>query len=236
LKRNCLIAGLVSLIICLAMLVGCSANTPPPTVPNPTPNPNQQQGSTTEGQPASPTQQEQPSNNLSAYFPLAQGNTWQYLGEGNEYAGFKRTVLYTKENLAQVQENNGGTIIMSVFQTTDESITRIYFQGEVYDNTNFLDQQPNDNTIILKAPLQVGTTWKNKNETREIVDTNATVNTPAGEFKNCLKVKLTYPESTIYEYYQAGVGLVKREFLSEGFEVTSTLESWQPGDDSSASA
>jgi superfamily II DNA/RNA helicase len=69
-----------------------------------------------------------------------------------------------------------------------------------------------------------------------IVDTNATVNTPAGEFKNCLKVKLTYPESTIYEYYQAGVGLVKREFLSEGFEVTSTLESWQPGDDSSASA
>jgi hypothetical protein len=46
----------------------------------------------------------------------------------------------------------------------------------------------------------------------EIVSLSATVNTPAGEFKNCLKVEETTPlEPGIkeYKYYAAGVGLVQ---------------------------
>jgi len=46
----------------------------------------------------------------------------------------------------------------------------------------------------------------------EIVSLSETVNTPAGEFKNCLKVEETTPlEPGIkeYKYYAAGVGLVQ---------------------------
>ena len=67
---------------------------------------------------------------MREYFPLTEGSTWQYLGEGNEFASFTREVLFAREDQAQIIENNGGTISASVFKTTDEEITRVFFQGE----------------------------------------------------------------------------------------------------------
>ena len=46
----------------------------------------------------------------------------------------------------------------------------------------------------------------------EIVSTSATVKTPAGEFKNCVKVKETSPLApfiTDYKYYAPGIGMVQ---------------------------
>jgi len=46
----------------------------------------------------------------------------------------------------------------------------------------------------------------------EIVSLSETVKTPAGEFKNCLKVEETTPlepATKEYKYYAAGVGLVQ---------------------------
>jgi hypothetical protein len=160
------------------------------------------------------------------YFPLTKGSTWKYQGEGNEYAAFNREVLFIKENLAQLKEDNGGTVSASIFKVTDNEIIRIYFQGEVYEAINLLDRQSNDDTIILKAPLETGTKWNNRDHGREIVDINATITTPAGKFENCIKVKITNPYSTLYEYYKEEVGLVKREFHSEQTLVTSSLEQY----------
>jgi hypothetical protein len=162
------------------------------------------------------------------YFPLTQGSTWEYLGEGNEYASFNREVIFVEGNRAQVKEDNGGTVSASVFETTDEAVTRIFFQGESYENENYLNAESNENLVILKAPLQVGTKWDTDDSTREILDLNASLNTPAGEFEKVLKIKITYPDSTIYEYYKDGVGMVKREYISnEDYEVTSTLEKYE---------
>jgi phosphoenolpyruvate-protein kinase (PTS system EI component) len=58
------------------------------------------------------------------------------------------------------------------------------------------------------------------------VDINAALDTPAGRFENCVKVKITGQNSTIYEYYKEGVGLVRSEFLSGDTSVTSTLEKY----------
>lgn len=85
--------------------------------------------------------------------------------------------------------------------------------------------------MILKTPLQVGTKWESTDGTREIVDLNATVDTPVGKFEKVLKIKITFPDSITYEYFKDGVGLVKRDFRSkdedEASKVTSTLEKYE---------
>ncbi|PKM89813.1 MAG: hypothetical protein CVU87_04165 [Firmicutes bacterium HGW-Firmicutes-12] len=116
----------------------------------------------------------------SDFFPFTKGSTWQYKGEGNEYASFSREVVFTLES--------------------------------------------NENLIVLKAPLEVGTKWEHSTETREIVDVNTTVDTPAGKFENCVVVKIIFPNSTLFEYFKDGVGMVKREFRSGDSQVTSILE------------
>ncbi|MEG6520438.1 TapB family protein [Desulfotomaculum sp. 1211_IL3151] len=166
------------------------------------------------------------SKNLRDFFPMTKGSTWEYQGEGNEYASFSREVLFLQDNKAQLREDNGGTVSISVLQVTDQEISRIYFQGEAYEDTNVINQEPNDHTIILKLPLSVGTKWDVPHGNREIVSINATVETPAGSFTNCIKVKVTQENSTIFEYFKQDVGLVKREFFSEGTQVTSSLETY----------
>ena len=163
---------------------------------------------------------------LKDYFPLAEGSTWKYLGEGMEYASFVREVLYVDGNRAQVSENNGGTVSASVFEFREEEIVRTFFRGEEYDGNNLLDEEANDDLVLIKAPLETGTKWETSSGTREIVETDAVVETPAGKFEGCIKIEITTEHSVMYEYYKEGVGLVKREFLSEGATVTSTLEEY----------
>lgn len=157
------------------------------------------------------------------YFPLVQGSNWSYQGYGNEYASFNREVLFTKGNRAQVREDNGGTSMAIVFEVTDDAVTRIFNQGEVYNPENLLDMQPSENVIILKAPIEVGTKWKEANFEKEIIDINAAVDTPLGVYQNCVQIKISGEHSTIYEYYKSGVGLVKREFISGDTRVNSII-------------
>lgn len=160
------------------------------------------------------------------FFPLTLGSTWQYRGEGNEFASFNREVLFAKDDRAQIREDNGGTVSAAVFEVKDDAVVRIFFQGEAYGETRFIDREPAENIVILKAPIEVGTKWEEPNGTREIVDVNAAVDTPAGKFENCIKVKISAPNSTLYEYYKEGVGMVKREFISGENRVTSALEKY----------
>lgn len=169
------------------------------------------------------------------YFPLVLGNRWEYAGKGNEYASFTREVIFTEGNRAQVQENNGGTVMAFVFETTDNAVTRVFSREEVYDRINLLNSQPNENIAILKSPLAVGSRWAVPTTEREIVDVSATVDTPAGKFEGCIKIKAAGPDSTVYEYYKDGVGLVKREFVAGDTRVTSSLKKFIPGKDSKIS-
>lgn len=158
------------------------------------------------------------------YFPLMKGASWEYQGEGNEYASFSRKVLFTKENLAQISEDNGGTVSTSIFQTTPQSVTRVFFAGETYSVQNYLDSPPNEANVLLQAPIKVGTKWQTSLGTREIVDLHARVDTPSGTFSDCLKIKIPAADSTTFEYYKRAVGLVKREFISGEAKVTSALK------------
>ncbi|NLW91838.1 MAG: hypothetical protein GXY34_09590 [Syntrophomonadaceae bacterium] len=165
------------------------------------------------------------------YFPLKAGSTWTYQGAGNEYASFERQVEYVKNDFAQVREANGGTVSASVYQVTDRAVTRVYTRGESYDSKNILDGgfTSNDNTVIIQGPVKKGSSWQNEdNIKRSIISLQAKMDTPAGSF-SCLHIRMDGPDYVIHEYYGKGVGLVRREFVSNGETVSSTLESYRIG-------
>lgn len=166
---------------------------------------------------------------VSDYFPITPGSRWVYRGEGNEYASYTQEAIYTRDNMAQFGSNNGGTAMTSIFETDDDYVKRVYREGESYNPDNYLETgfTPNDDTILLKAPIKIGTSWTNSGIGREIVSVNSNVDTPAGSFDNCVKVKISFEDSTIYEYYHKNTGLIKSEFLAEDAAVTSVLEEFE---------
>lgn len=166
------------------------------------------------------------SKNVKEFFPLTLGSQWAYLGEGNEYASFTREVVFVEGDKAQVKENTGGTISTSIYKSSDSEIVRTFFKGETYEDENLLKEESNENLVILKEPLKEGTQWETPHGTRQIEGLDVKVETPAGVFENCIKIKVEYQHSTLYEYFAEGVGLVKREFTSEGVEVSSRLKEY----------
>lgn len=161
------------------------------------------------------------------FFPMTKGSFWEYEGEGNEFASFTREVLFTDSGRAQLRENNGGTVTASVIEATETAVIRVFSRAEAYGEENYMEKQATENTILLKAPVEVGTEWEVQDGIKEITDVNATVTTPAGKFEKCVAVTANYGESTIVEYYKAGIGLVKREFTSGDIKVTSSLKRYE---------
>jgi len=165
------------------------------------------------------------------YLPLTKGSTWEYEGEGNEYASFKRKVLFTKDNLAQTSDDNGGTVMTRVIETSDNGLKILYFQPEDYQPSNLLETNftANSQNLIIKNPIQVGTNWNDPDGKKEIVSLNAVVDSPLGKFDNCLKIKITTEKDTsiVYQYFQKGVGMVKQEFVSGDTIITSTLKNFK---------
>jgi hypothetical protein len=200
-------------------LVGCTKSSQPQL-----PGVKQSEKTAEKTSEQAPVEELVPSLTPGDFFPTGTGSSWEYQGEGHEFASFSRRILFTRENLAQMREDNGGTVSASVYKITPESVTRIFFLPEAYDQTNYLNNKSTENIVLLKTPLQIGTKWSNSNETREIVDLHATVYTPAGYFTQCLKIKISDANSTVYEYFHNGVGLVKREFISGDTKVTSSLK------------
>lgn len=162
------------------------------------------------------------------YFPLTRGSVWEYEGSGNEYASFTREVLFTAGNRSQVREDNGGTVSAAVFETTEDAVVRVINRAESYEQVNMLNSEDEERTIILKAPLKIGTRWHQGDLLCEIVATDSAVETPAGVFTDCLKIKKKgSSDDVIYEYYKKGVGMVKREFISGDLRVTSSLKEYR---------
>jgi len=161
------------------------------------------------------------------YFPLTKGSYWVYEGIGNEFASFKRTVVYASGNRGQIEEA-GGDLSGSVYMANACTVTRIYFSPEQYQRKNLLSETPNDNTDIIYAPLSKGTIWYTNEGTRSITSTTTTVTTPAGRFKNCLVVKLTGDGYTITEFFAPRVGMVKRVYRSNTDDtvISSTLKKY----------
>ncbi|HZK44469.1 MAG TPA: hypothetical protein VFC73_09350 [Syntrophomonadaceae bacterium] len=167
---------------------------------------------------------------VANYFPSTVESSWEFKGTGNEFAEYKQTVTYQKDDKVQFAINNSGTSSKAIYTISDNAITRVLLIHESYDDENLLetDYEPNDDTIMIKLPFQVGNKWDVPNGSREIVDTESNIITPAEYFTDCIKIKCEFNESEgySYEYYQKDVGLVKTEYIHDDYKINSTLKKY----------
>ncbi len=194
---------------------------------------NQVQGEETRDQVQKEESREDIADSLSilAYFPLHLGMEYQFAGEGNEYASFVRKIIHVEDNYLQLTDNNGGTIVTSIYELTETELKKIYSQGEFYSEENLIPEAKSSKDsaeVIIRTPLTEGNNWDNNGEKREIVAVNQTLDLPAGTFYGVLQLKIHYKESgaLAYEYYAPNLGLIKREYESDGFKVSSDLLSF----------
>ena len=170
---------------------------------------------------------------LSAYFPVGENFTWEFAGEGIEFAAFTRRVEYLRGDRSQLSQSNGGTRSMMIFQVSASAVTQTFSQEEVYDNPQFFNKPANKSTIILKTPLVVGAVWQNALDRREILSVTRKLKLPAGIFDNVLVVKIVSTandnrdDGYTLEYYSPDAGLVMQEYYgADNFKVVSKLKSF----------
>jgi hypothetical protein len=220
----------ITLIASMLFLFGCAAN--PVTTPAPTPAP-QAPGAEAPAQPGTPAQPETPAqppvqqpvkSDIRDYYPLKANTLYLYEGMGNEYATFDVVVDYLEGNKIQVRENNGGTEIVKVIQVTADAVKVVFSRGETYFRESFLNRTSDKEDIILKAPLTVGTSWKQSDgNTSTITGVDVDVTVPLGTYK-AIEVTTKTKGGDNISYYAAGVGLVKRAFKTSTDEITSSLK------------
>lgn len=144
------------------------------------------------------------------------------LADTREIAGVRTRVLEERETVAgklvEVSRN---------FLAFGTRTGHIYYFGEdvdVYKNGQVshegawrAGQKEAKHGILLPGTIRIGDRYYQERapgvamDRAENVSTNATVKTPAGTFKNCLRVRETTPlePGTEYKYYAPGVGLVQ---------------------------
>lgn len=174
-----------------------------------------------------PTPEQKQEESLIGFYPLKEGNMWEYEGEGMEYASFIQKVAFSSKDRYQVTVDNGGTVMANVLEERKDSIVNIYKSGEAHNNENVLNKESNVNIILLQTPLEKGNFWISEENHYEIIDTDVDITVPAGTFEDCIAVRTTFKDQTsnmIY-YYKEGIGMVQSEFrTAAGDLITSKLK------------
>lgn len=200
-------------------------NRAPSPTPNPTPNPAPNPAPT----PAPVNSNSCQVGNAAAYFPYHQGTKATYTGVGNEYAAYKLDVIHESGNKVEWRKDNGGTVVAEVFQVAPQQVTRIYREGEAYDQSPRLSNPPNASDVILQGPIQVGAQWTAGSTTYTIQSVNATVQALNNQALTCVvKVKVQDPNSITEAYYHQQYGLVLSIFNPGPNQVESRLATFQP--------
>lgn len=97
------------------------------------------------------------------------------------------------------------------------------FRTESYYRENLTSKANEKEEILLVDPVQKGTSWQvSGNSRRTITDVEVVITTPIRDFTTIEVTKEENGEKTL-DYYAKGTGLVKRVFISDGEEVSSTL-------------
>ncbi|WP_018704138.1 hypothetical protein [Anaeromusa acidaminophila] len=163
------------------------------------------------------------------FFPSALGQSWNYVGYGQEFAGFKRTVTQSKDGRVQVEDVNGGAHTARVFSMAEDMIAQQVVLSESEAKGDLLAAKPNQETLLLKGPLQQGATWEDGMWRYRLLSVTKTVWVPAGLFAGVVEVQarsLARPNEVVVACYAPEVGLVRRDYYSgDGAQISAQLQS-----------
>lgn len=168
---------------------------------------------------------ETPPLKIEDYYPFTENTKYIYEGEGNEFAYMTTYIDYIKDNRIQTRTDNGGTEMVKVIEMGDGQLVQLLNRGETYFRENFTDDEYAEGEVLLKEPLEEGSSWKNgDNSTSTITNTAKEVVTLMGNYE-AIEVTTENPQGKRVDYYAKDMGLIKTVNTGEGYEVSSTLSS-----------
>jgi hypothetical protein len=147
---------------------------------------------------------------VGAYYPLAIGNQWDW-----------------EDQSPQLPAGRPATRTVRIVERTADGFWRDTGRGELKVGTCLQDRQRS----LLCGPIAVGTSWTsilsiNSSERYEIVAVSETVETPAGRFSGCVRVRSNTRAAAGTELineitYAPGVGPVRIEVMTVAKGVAS---------------
>ena len=171
---------------------------------------------------------------LSLYFPIKENTRYIYEGFGNEYADYEVNVPYIEDNKFQRMVDNGGTVVSEIIEVSEKEIARLYSRPEAYYRENLIRkeildyQKKEDRDVLLKAPLEVGNSWKtNDDRKRTITDLAAEISVLDNTYEAIEVTTESDDNGKFKEYYVKDIGLVKSVFTMDDMIVSSTLNKIQ---------
>lgn len=163
---------------------------------------------------------------VTTWIPRLNNVVYHYEGSGNEYASFTWNPQFNEENYYQIAKDNGGTVMLEVYEYTDDEIIRVHSQGEGYYRDNLTSiwglDSFEESEVILKAPIAVGTTWTNGDTTYEITALDKEIEVPAGSYQT-IEVTMETEQTVTKRYYAEEIGLVYEQTEIEGSLIESKL-------------
>lgn len=171
---------------------------------------------------------------VTDYFPFLEDTRLSYEGIGNEYAEKEVYFDFIEGNRAQLRVSNPGTTVAQIYEVNDGEVRLLSSMEEMYAFYNSMErltggpqkvEETENIEVLLKEPLVEGTEWSlSEGRTREITGVDIDVDTPHKDYKAIEVTTVKDGEAVSKNYYAEGVGLVKSIFISEAFEITTTLE------------
>ena len=160
------------------------------------------------------------------YYPYLENTLLEYKGEGNEYAEQSVFFEFIDGKRAQMKIMNAGTNIIKILEYKDGILSEIYLEGEFYHIENMINVKPENESIILKEPLELGNLWLTKDGfEREITSLNANIETPYKAME-ALEVTTTFEEGRFQkDYFTKGIGLVASIYTDGNSNVKTVLSS-----------
>lgn len=164
---------------------------------------------------------------LATWLPRPDNVVYSFEGIGNEYARYTWNPQFNEADYYQIVKDNGGTVVAEIYEYDADTVTRTFSRPETYFRDNFTEigsfWENQEEEVILKAPIEVGTTWSNGESDYEITALDHELSVPAGEYTT-MEVTITTDDTTTKKYYAKDVGLVSEVTETEGLTVESNLE------------
>ena len=160
------------------------------------------------------------------YYPFEENLIMDYEGQGIEYAEQTRIVEFIEENKIQIKIVNPGTNFVKVLEYSNGELKEVFGEGEFYHIENMLNANRNSDNIILKEPLEVGTSWTNSDgDIIEITSLNQEIETPLGIYE-ALEVTNNFKSGPIEKYYYGrNIGFIGSIYEDGDLQVKTLLKS-----------
>lgn len=162
---------------------------------------------------------------IEDYYPFLENTIMEYDGIGNEFAEQVTFTEFVEDNRIQLKVLNPGTTMITILERSRGELKEIFSEAEFYYSENMIDKENKNNNVLLKEPLEKGTSWKIEDGyKRSITGVGVDIKLPYKRLQ-ALEVTTELDEGVKqYDYYAKGIGHVASIYKDGDFEVRTVLK------------